>query len=159
MSPTNPVQNPFIYSPKNGAGGASRTVHGVLTLAAWMLYAYLWLPAITLLAWIMGVRNSYIELYVRNNRFDNHIFLVILVLAVVATLLLVGWAEYNRHKFGGPDRRATADDVADADVADSLFAPRELVQRLAHAKSITLTMGEDARLLGIHRDVPMQRLT
>lgn len=158
MSPTNPLQNPIIYSPRNGAGGATRTMHGVLTLAAWMLYAYLWLPVITLLAWILGVRTTYIELYLQNNRFDNGIFLVILVLGVIATLLLVGWAEWNRHKFGGPDRRAPAQHVGADDVAQSLFAGADVSQRLTRAKSITLAMSEDARPRGIHRDVPMQGL-
>lgn len=158
MSPTNPVQNPFIYTPQNGAPRATRTLHGVLTLAAWVLYAYLWLPVLTLIAWVLGVRTSYMELYLRNNRIDNNIFLVILVLAVVATALLVGWAEWNRHKFAGPDRRLPAKDVGPEDIADSLFANADVSQRLARAKSITLAMSEDARPRGIHRDTPMQGL-
>ena len=147
--------SPFIYAPKTRASTATRTLHGVLTLAAWALYAYLWLPVLTVLAWVMGVRTSYVELYVRNNRFDNSVFMVILVLALVATVLLVGWAEYNRHKFGGQDRRSTPRNVDGDDVARSLLAPPELSRQLAGAKSITLNMGEDARLAGIHRHTPL----
>ncbi|HEY4582701.1 MAG TPA: poly-beta-1,6-N-acetyl-D-glucosamine biosynthesis protein PgaD [Lysobacter sp.] len=157
MSTTSPTEHPYIYAPRNRASAATRTLHGVLTLAAWALYAYLWLPVLTVIAWVLGVRTSYIELYVRNNRFDNSIFLVILALALAATVLLVGWAEYNRRKFGGPDRRSAPDNVESDDVAQSLSAPPELSQRLVAAKSMTLSMGVDARLAGIHRDTPLSR--
>lgn len=156
MSAPNPTEHPFIYTPKDHPNGAARTMHGVLTLAAWAVYAYLWLPLITVLAWLAGIRTSYIELYVRNNRFDQSVFLVILVLAVVATVLLVGWAEYNRHKFSGHHRRGAATEVQDHEVAASLFAPVELSERLGRAKSVRLAMDGDARLLGIHSDVPMR---
>jgi len=155
MSTTSPTDHPYIYAPRNRASAATRTLHGVLTLAAWVLYAYLWLPVLTVIAWVLGVRTSYTELYVRNNHLDNTLFLVILALAVVATALLVGWAEYNRRKFGGPDRRTAPDQVNGDEVAQSLSAPPELSRRLATAKSITLNMGEDARFAGIHRHTPL----
>lgn len=155
MSTPNPVDNPYIYTPKTRAPTATRTMHGVLTLLAWALYAYLWLPLLTVVAWVLGVRTAYVELYVRNNHFDQTIFLVILVLAVVATALLVGWAEWNRHKFGGPDRRATPRDVEADDVAKSLYAPDGVSSQLAGAKSMRLAMGEDARLVGVHHSTPL----
>lgn len=155
MSTEPATEHPYIYTPSNRAPGATRTLHGVLTLAAWVLYAYLWLPLLTVIAWVLGVRTSFVEIYMRNNRVDNQIFIVIGVLALVATLLLVGWAEWNRHKFGGQDRRAAPRHVDVNDVAESLFAPQDVSHRVARAKSVTLSMGEDARLMGIHRDTPL----
>ncbi|GAB1595558.1 poly-beta-1,6-N-acetyl-D-glucosamine biosynthesis protein PgaD [Lysobacter claricitrinus] len=146
--------DPFIYTPKEPAPQAMRGVHSVLTLAAWVLYAYLWLPLITVVAWVLGVRTSYVEIYLRNNQVDETIFLVILVLAVIATALLVGWAEYNRRRFSGPDRRSNPGNVELPAVAESLGAPMDLSTRVSHAKSMTLAMGEDARLSGIHRETP-----
>ncbi|WP_133479019.1 poly-beta-1,6-N-acetyl-D-glucosamine biosynthesis protein PgaD [Cognatilysobacter segetis] len=156
MSAPNPTDHPYIYTPQDRPAGATRTVHGVLTLIAWGLYAYLWLPLLTVLAWVLGIRTSFIELYMRNNRVDNQIFLVIGVLALVATLLLVGWAEWNRHKYGGQDRRAAPRHVDANDVAESLFAPIDVSQRLTRAKSATLQMGDDSRLIGLHRETPMR---
>ena len=150
-----PAEDPYIYTPRNGAPKATRTLHGVLTLLAWALYAYLWLPLLTVVAWVLGVRTSFVELYVRNNHLDQDIFLVLLALAVAATALLVGWAEYNRHKFGGPDRRVNPSDVEMHDVARSLGAPMELSGHLAHAKSATLAMAEDGRLTGFHHRIPL----
>jgi biofilm PGA synthesis protein PgaD len=155
MSAQNPTEHPYIYTPRNGAAVASRTMHGVLTFLAWLVYAYLWLPLLTVIAWFLGIRTAYVEVYLRNNHVDNQIFLVIGVLALVATGLLVGWAEWNRHKFGGQDRRAAPRHVDMSDVADSLFAPQDVSNRLSRAKSATLTMGDDARLIGIQRHTPM----
>ena len=92
--------SPFIYAPKTRASTATRTLHGVLTLAAWALYAYLWLPVLTVLAWVMGVRTSYVELYVRNNRFDNSVFDILVALqtglpAGVDANVLVAAADRN----------------------------------------------------------------
>ncbi|AXK72244.1 poly-beta-1,6-N-acetyl-D-glucosamine biosynthesis protein PgaD [Lysobacter sp. TY2-98] len=153
MSTVHP-QDPFIYTPKEPAPQAMRTMHSLLTLAAWVLYAYLWLPLVTVVAWLLGIRTSYIELYVRNNQVDRTMFLVILLLAIAATALLVGWAEYNRRRFSGPDRRSNPGNVQLPEVAESLGAPLELSDRVAGAKSMTLAMGEDARLSGIHRSTP-----
>jgi len=155
MSTPNPVEHPYIYTPSNRAPGATRTVHRFLTLLAWMLYAYLWLPVLTLIAWVLGVRTAFVELYVRNNRLDNEIFIVIGVVAVVATSLLVGWAEYNRRKFSGRDRRTAPRHVDVHDVAESMFAPMDLSHRIARAKSMTLSMDEHARPIGIARDAPL----
>ncbi|WP_133498509.1 poly-beta-1,6-N-acetyl-D-glucosamine biosynthesis protein PgaD [Cognatilysobacter terrigena] len=154
MSTTQPTQDPFIYAPKEPAPQAMRTMHSVLTLAAWVLYAYLWLPLITVIAWLLGVRTSYVELYVRNNRIDEMMLLTIAIIGVIATVVLVAWAEWNRHRFSGPDRRSNPGNVQLPEVAESLGAPMELSDRLAGAKSMTLAMGEDARLSGIHRSTP-----
>lgn len=153
--PDNPLEHPYIYTPKSRLPRTTRTVHGVLTLAAWAVYAYLWLPLITVVAWVLGIRTSYVELYVRNNHLDQSIFLVLLVLAVAATALLVGWAEYNRHKFGGPDRRTSPRDVEAHDIAHSFGAPIELSHHLTRAKSMRLAMAEDGRLTGIHGEPPL----
>lgn len=155
MNTPNPVQNPYIYTPKSRVPMATRTLHGVLTLLAWALYAYLWLPLLTVVAWVLGIRTAYIELYVRDNRLDQTIFIVIAVLAIVATALLVGWAEYNRRRFGSAHRRAAPRDVEADDVAKSLFAPEGLLPRLSGAKSMRLTMDEDARLVGVHQSTPL----
>lgn len=153
-----PAQDPYITHPREPAPGRVRTVQGVVTLLAWIVYAWLWLPVITVIAWMLGVRTSYVELFVRNYEFDRDTFGILFTLAVVATVVLIGWAEYNRHKFSGRDRRAPAQNVAMDDIATTLGAPPELARQLAHAKSITLAMGDDARPMGAHRHTPMSGL-
>lgn len=153
-----PAQDPYITHPREPAPGRVRTVQGVITLLAWVVYAWLWLPVITVIAWMLGVRTSYVELFVRNYEFDQDTFGILFTLAVVATVVLIGWAEYNRHKFSGRDRRAPAVNVGAEDVARSLGTPVHVSQELVRAKSITLAMGDDARPTGVHRHTPMSGL-
>lgn len=155
MNAVSPTQHPYITHPRHPAPGSVRTLQSVVTLLAWIAYAWLWLPVVTVIAWMMGIRTSYIELRLRNYDFDQDTFGILFTLAVVATVLLIGWAEYNRHKFGGRDRRTPARNVELDDIAQSLRTSPEVSQHLSRAKTISLAMGDDARPMGVHRHVPM----
>jgi biofilm PGA synthesis protein PgaD len=158
MSTVPPTKDPFIFHPRQPASAGVQTLHGALTLAAWILYAYLWLPVVTVIAWLLGVRNTWTELAIRSYDFDQNTFGDLFLLAIAATVLLIGWAEYNRHKFGRHDRRAPVANVGVDDVGTALNADAETCRSLANCKSITLAMGEDARPMGIHRHTPMSGL-
>lgn len=155
MTTLSATQDPFITHPRNPAPGRVRTVQGIVTLLAWVLYAWLWLPVVTVIAWMLGIRTSFIELQVRSYEADVSTFGVLFTLAVVATVLLIGWAEYNRHRFGGHDRRAPADNVSQDAMAQSLDTSAEISGQLLRAKSITLAMGDTARPIGVHMNQPM----
>lgn len=157
-STASPAQDPYITHPRDPAPGGVRTLQGIVTLLAWVAYAWLWLPVITVVAWMLGVRTSFVELRVRTYEFDQDTFGILFTLAVVATVILIGWAEYNRHKFGGQDRRMPAENVGVNEIAQSLRASPEVAQQLSQARSITLAMGDDARPMGVHRHLPMQGL-
>lgn len=158
MNAVSPTQDPYITHPRDPAPGGVRTLQGIVTLLAWIAYAWLWLPVITVLAWMLGIHTSYTELWMRNYDFDQDTFGILFTLAVVATVLLIGWAEYNRHKFGGRDRRAPAQNAEPAQIAGTLGTSVEISHPLGRAKSITLAMGDDARPVGVHRHVPMSGL-
>lgn len=158
MNTATPAEPPYIVHPRKPAARGVRTFHGAITLLAWVLYAYLWLPVITVIAWLLGFRTTYIELAVKNYEFDQNTFGILLALGVAATVLLIGWAEYNRHKFGGHDRRSPIDHVGVDDVATSLSADVEVSRQLAGSKSITLAMADDARPVGVHRHAPLPGL-
>lgn len=157
-SSTSPAQDPYITHPREPAPGRVQTVQGIVTLLAWLVYAWLWLPVVTVVAWMLGVRTSFVELYLPEYEFDTEVFGILFTLGVVTTVLLIGWAEYNRHKFGRHDRRAPASNAELDDIAASLRASPEISQHLSRAKSITLAMGDDARPLGVHRHTPMSGL-
>lgn len=131
---------------------ATRTLHGALTLAAWVLYAFLWLPLITLVAWLLGVRTTFIELHVRNHPFDPTLAITLPLLALACATLLIGWAEWNRWRFADRERRAAHDDVALPEVAAALHADPALGHRLAGAKSAMLVMDAEGRPLDVRVD-------
>ncbi len=80
---------------------------GIITAGFWMFWFYLWLPFISLLAWIFGYRifeYHMIELGGYKGLLD-----LLGVYSVVILLLsgaLIGWAAYNIRRFRGKaDRR------------------------------------------------------
>ena len=46
---------------------ARNAFFALITFMAWLVWGVLWLPMITLVAWSAGLRNSYIELVVREH--------------------------------------------------------------------------------------------
>lgn len=129
------------------AAAPARThrLHGAATVVAWVVYAWLWLPLITVVAWLLGVRTSYIELYMRDHRFEPTLVVTLPLLALACALLLIGWAEWNRWRFGDRERRGAHEDVAPADVARALHAPEHVATRLSDAKLAVLTMDAEGR--------------
>lgn len=128
---------------------AKRTFYGVMTLVAWVVYAYLWLPLATLVLWVAGVRLSYIELYLRDQRLDTALLVTLPLLLLACAILLIGWAEYNRLRFRGRERRLAQVDVDNVEVAQALSAPPALGAAFLDAQRAVLAMDPGGRPLAI----------
>ena len=122
----------------------SRTIWGVVTGIFWLGYVYLWLPLLTLILWTLGVRTAVFELYMREHAVEPFLLIALPLIAVIATLVMGAWAEYNRHRFGGADRRQRADDVSIDIVARGLGANEAVTASMATAKIIVLHMDDNA---------------
>ncbi len=124
-----------------------RTLFGLLTLLVWIGYAYLWLPLITLLLWLLGFRTAHIQLYLKSHDAQPFFLLVIPLIVLAAALLQIGWAEYNRRRFQGRERRNPVADVGLAEVSVDMGATLGLTRQLQEARVAILHMSEDARPL------------
>jgi biofilm PGA synthesis protein PgaD len=127
-----------------------RTLYGMATLAIWMAYVYLWLPLITLFAWLVGLRTTYLEVYLSQHRIDPALLLLLPTIALCCALLLIGWAEYNRRRFGQLDRREPQDDVSNVEVAGALGATTGLAIQLRDSNRCVLKMDAHGRPLGVN---------
>ena len=127
---------------------AQRTFYRVATLLVWIVYAWLWLPLATLVLWVLGVRLAAIELYLAKQRIDADLLVWLPVLLLGCATVLIGWAEYNRRRFAGRDRRLGRHDVSAAEVAQAMGADGTLAAELAGARSVVLVMDGDGRPLG-----------
>lgn len=99
-----PFENLFIHRPRLQSD-PKRLIYGLLTLVAWSAYLYLWLPIATLALWWMGTRLGFRELRPYPEFIDIDLFWLLLTALAIAVVLLVSWAEYNRIRFQGQDRR------------------------------------------------------
>ncbi|MEI2454765.1 poly-beta-1,6-N-acetyl-D-glucosamine biosynthesis protein PgaD [Lysobacter firmicutimachus] len=117
-----------------------RTFWGLTTGAFWAIYLYLWVPLITLFMWLFGIRRTEAELYLRQHEIDPFLLLALPATAVGAATVLILWAEYNRHRFSGVERRSAPPPVALEEVAAALGASAEVAQALNQGRISTLHM-------------------
>lgn len=121
-----------------------RAAWGFVTAAFWGLYIYLWLPLVTLILWLLGVRTAFFELYTRQHQVEPFLIIAIPAMAALCALVLIGWAEYNRWRFARQDRRSPQEDVGMDEVARCLGADQRLAQQLGQSKVTLLHMNEQA---------------
>ncbi|MGE6332124.1 poly-beta-1,6-N-acetyl-D-glucosamine biosynthesis protein PgaD [Stenotrophomonas sp. NPDC077659] len=128
-----------------------RTAWGFVTLAFWGFYFYLWAPLVTLVSWLLGGHLAYVQLYQRKQHVDPFVVIALPVILVACALLLIAWAEYNRFRFAGKERREPREDSSRHDIAHALGASDALAEQLMYAKAVTLHMDDNARPLGLTR--------
>ena len=126
-----------------------RTAWGLVTLLAWLFYAYLWTPLATALMWWLGLRDMYGELYERSEHVDPFVVAVLPSLAILTACFLILWAEYNRLRFTGHERRTPFPDVPVDAIAVALGAEPDVAAALADARVAVLVMDGDARPVAV----------
>jgi biofilm PGA synthesis protein PgaD len=82
-----------------------RATFALITMVAWTLWVSLWLPLLTLIAWLLGLQDIYLKLGLNHPfRAAGDLNLVFSV-ALVCALTLGSWAFYNRMRFFGKQKR------------------------------------------------------
>jgi biofilm PGA synthesis protein PgaD len=126
-----------------------RTAWGFVTIAFWGFYFYLWAPLITALSWLLGGRLAFLQLYEYKQKVDPFLVIALPVMLVCCSVLLIAWAEYNRMRFAGKERRTPRVDVSLEEIAHNLGASPALAAQLAAGKAVTLHMDDHARPVGL----------
>jgi biofilm PGA synthesis protein PgaD len=151
---------PLIFERPELQAPQQRVVYGVLTLAFWVLWLYLWLPVVSLVAWLLGGLTFYHEMLERSG-YQAVTELLAWYGAIVGALGggLVLWASYNWFRFRSGDRRRplpalTTRDMAiyfrvgEADLAQWQVSKRAVVHRDDHGE-----------ITAVEIDVPIVRPT
>ncbi len=96
-----------------------RTRDRFATGIMWVLYAYLWLPAISLAAWVLGFEFAY-DVLVRAGGFAHLKTLLYWYGLTIATIFVAfgGWSFSNRRRFAGNDRRRQLNPVTNEGLAE-----------------------------------------
>lgn len=126
-----------------------RAAWGFVTLAFWGFYFYLWAPLLILLSWLFGGRLAWLQLYDHRQHLDPFLIVVMPIVLGCCAVVLIAWAEYNRFRFTGKERRSPLKNAATEEVAHGLGAPPHVAVRLSSAKVITLHMDGLARPVGM----------
>lgn len=122
-----------------------RGLFAALTAVAWSAFAWLLTPVVTLLLWAAGAVTFYDEAVSRIGDVQASVLLAVSGSAVLLAAVLLVWAEVQRYRFGGPERRRRPDDVDAAEVAAALGATDEVTAALRSARVVVVHVDEAGR--------------
>ncbi|MBE1162673.1 poly-beta-1,6-N-acetyl-D-glucosamine biosynthesis protein PgaD [Dyella acidiphila] len=123
-----------------------RLTSGVITMLAWTLWISLWLPLLTLLAWLLGLQDMYIKLGLDHPFRAAGDLAMVLPLAMVAALSLGAWAFYNRMRFAGKQKRRANRVVDIKEMAPALDASLHTAQQLRASRRAVVHFNEQGGL-------------
>ncbi|AEQ94971.1 poly-beta-1,6-N-acetyl-D-glucosamine biosynthesis protein PgaD [Xanthomonas oryzae] len=126
-----------------------RVAWSILTLAGWGIYLSLWAPLASTLWELLNGRLTWAQAHGQDRSLDPFMVVALPGLLICCPALLIGWAEYNRLRFSGEERRTALKNVERSEIARSLGASQALAEQLATAKAVTLHMDEHARPVGM----------
>jgi biofilm PGA synthesis protein PgaD len=132
------AERPIISQPERQTW-KQRLTSDTLTGIAWAIWLYLWLPALSAILWILGIRLTYIHIV---RAADKGSLLAIFVIAALCNVIVTIWSKYNYTRFVGKMRRCGAETVSHEVVAKSFGQ--------THPETLLLILQE--RCLTIHFD-------
>ena len=126
-----------------------RTINGVLTVAFWAFWFYLWLPLLALLAWTLGMQQAYKYMIVLGGYHD--VIKLLAIYRLVIVLLggaLLAWAGYNIRRFSGVEHRTGSPAVTPKEIARDFGMDQLAVERWQAARYLHVTHDERGRIAG-----------
>lgn len=138
---------PLIIERPDLQSRPQRLVSTTLTAVFWAVWLYLWLPAVALLGWWLGISRFYEEM-VRLQGYQAVVELLGWYAICVAVLAgsLIAWAVYNLLRFRGPDRRKAGPALRVGQVAEALGVEPDSLLAWQRARILHVTHDEAGRI-------------
>lgn len=127
----------------------------IVTILCWVLYIYLWIPLITLIAWALGVTHAYDELSFAKQLGDFRQLLAFYALIVVILgggLLLWALKEYLRFK--DSNRRRPPVPAAVEELAKYTDVQDTDVLRWHGMRRMVALHDEQGKVVGVEEEMP-----
>jgi poly-beta-1,6-N-acetyl-D-glucosamine biosynthesis protein PgaD len=127
--------SPLIISHPERQSGTQHTLFGALTVGIWALWIYLWLPLITGILWIVGIRWAYIQVF-KGTRGISLWVVVWILGAVIVTVAY--WSSYNIIRYAGNTQRRRAKAVSKAVIGRKFGVTSDALYTLVHERRLNL---------------------
>lgn len=128
-----------------------RTREAIITSVLWVIYGYLWLPVISLVAWYYGINFAF-ETVLRAGGPDALILILIQfsIAFLVILLVIVSWSGFQYSKFRGKKERRNRVQALDPEQERELWQISEVLQTdIKSAQVQTISLGSDGRIKSI----------
>jgi poly-beta-1,6-N-acetyl-D-glucosamine biosynthesis protein PgaD len=120
------AERPIISHPERQSS-TQKIVSIVITILAWALWGYLWLPTLAVISSVFGFRLNY--LFVVRKPDESSLILIFLLMFACNTIVS-SWSSYNYIRFAKRSRRRHPKFVAHHDVGKSFGAHDAATQSL-----------------------------
>jgi biofilm PGA synthesis protein PgaD len=139
-----------IINARNVLSRRIRTRDRMLTTAMWLLYAYLWLPLVSLGAWYLGVQFAY-DLVIRAGGPESLVSLLISFLLILfgTAVVVILWSRLQRARFAGHERRVSSPKLESADEQAYWSLEDADFQRLRSGKRLVIDLDENGRMTSV----------
>lgn len=144
------MTRPLIIETPSLQSLRQRYAYAILTLFFWLFWFYLWLPVISLLAWLLGIENFYDQMIVQAG-LEAFLELIGFYLTVISVLCLslISWGLYNQIRFRGKERRTQQMRTETTELAHFFDLTPATVRQLQQTKNIELTHDDNGKLVHI----------
>ena len=136
----------FIINRPHRQAPLQRTLFTVITMVAWTLWISLWLPFLTLIAWLLGLEDAFKQLGLMHPLQAANNLSIVLIIAIVCTLSMGSWSQYNRLRFAGKQRRRGNRGLDIEEMAPALAASVETAKQLRARQRSVIRFAPDGQM-------------
>lgn len=136
----------FIINRPHRQPPLQRTLFAVITIVAWTLWISLWLPLLTLIAWMLGLEDAFKQLGLMHPLHAANDLSIVLSVAIICALAIGSWSQYNRVRFTGKQRRRGNRSLDIAEMAPALAASVETAQLLRAKQRSVIRFAQDGQM-------------
>lgn len=140
-----PADHPQIDAPEL-LTARQRTRDTLFTALMWGVYLYLWVPLVSLFAWLLGFEFAY-DVMVRSGGAGDlgDVIVFYAIVVVIIFLTVTAWSLGNRLRYGKLHRRHEHSPVALASMARYFELEDAAVEQLRQMRSASIEFDADGR--------------
>jgi biofilm PGA synthesis protein PgaD len=136
----------FIIEKPESQRPLQRATFALITMVAWTLWISLWMPVLTAIAWLLGTQNAYRQLGLVHPLHAASDLKLVVMVALVSSLSIGTWSQYNRLRFSGKQRRRANRPLDIADMAPALAASLTTAQQLRAGRRAVIQFTDNGHM-------------
>lgn len=136
-----------IINARNVLSRRMRNRDRVLTTMMWVLYAYLWLPLISLGAWYLGVQFAY-DLVLRAGGPESLLTLLFWfgIILLCTALVIIFWSWMQRARFANSERRLNSPKLTAEEERSYWGLEAEVLERIKTSQRLVVSLDNDGQI-------------
>ncbi|MDQ7970317.1 MAG: poly-beta-1,6-N-acetyl-D-glucosamine biosynthesis protein PgaD [Oxalicibacterium faecigallinarum] len=160
MNRRNKPRVKLILNAPDKVSAQTKLGSNIVTILCWVVYIYLWIPLITLIAWAVGATHAYDELaFVRQvGDFRELVVFYGMVVALLGGGLLL-WALKEYLRFRNANRRRPRGPATHAELASHTSATETDVERWQSLRRMIALHDENGKVMGVHEQLSSAEAT